>query len=189
MQFINRSTHPHNAIYTLLLFFLLTPFLYAATMDGQLPMRLFAQKADLNQQTHTGEYTGDVKLHQGDHHLSAARVITKTNSKNKMIEAFAYGNEQKPVHFWTKTDPEKPFIHAYANEIRYFPEQHLIELIGHARIYQAKNAFLAPYIRYDIQREHVLSQAKGKTRIHILFYPEQTNPSNKITTVSNGKKT
>lgn len=151
--------------------FIFTQQIYAITLTTTLPMRLFAQKADLDQKTHTGRYSGDVALHQGNNHLRAARAITKTDQQNQFIKAIAYGDAQKQVHFWSKADPEKPVIHAFADKIRYLPNQHTIELIGHARVKQGKNTFIAPYIHYDIKKEQVTSHANGKSLIHILFYP------------------
>ncbi|WP_051398986.1 lipopolysaccharide transport periplasmic protein LptA [Legionella oakridgensis] len=156
-----------------LFFFIAANAAFALPEDRQQVLQLRADSADLNQEKHLGIYIGHVELDQGSTHLRAAEAITQGNSDNKLIRAVAKGNKEEQAHYWTLTAPDKPPLHAYANEIYYYPERHLIELIGQARIEQGQNSFLAPKITYDTERQHVLTHRDQKARTVITIYPEK----------------
>ena len=139
--------------------------------DREKILRLSADKADLNQQIHRGEYLGHVQLDQGTSHLRAAKAITEANKQNKLTLAIAVGNKKNQAHYWTQTAVDKPLFHAYADTIRYHPDRHLIELIGHARVVQGDNSFAAPRISYDTLKQHVISKSDGKSRTTIIIHP------------------
>jgi len=157
------------------LIFILVTILSQSTLampeDREKTAQLAANTADLNQQTHHGEYLGDVQFDQGTTHLRAAKAITEGNQQNKLILAVAFGDKKEPAHYWEQTAIDKPLLHAYANEIRYYPERHIIELIGNARVVQGDNSFAAPKISYDTQKQHVVSQQDGQQRTVIIIHP------------------
>lgn len=144
---------------------------YAMREDRNKTAKLSADSADLNQLTHRGEYLGNVQFDQGTTHLRASKAVTEGNAQNKLIFAAAYGSKAQQAHYWEKTSEEKPILHAWANEIRYYPERHLIELVGNARIIQGDDSFSAAEIRYDTEKQHVLANSQGKTRTMIIFHP------------------
>lgn len=141
--------------------------------DREKVMELSADAADLSQQTHRGVYEGHVELDQGTTHLRAARAVTEGNQQNKLVVAIAEGDNDNQAHYWTQTALDKPLLHAYADTIRYYPDKHLIELIGNARVEQGDNSFSAPKISYDTVKQHVLSQSDGKSRTLIVIHPEK----------------
>ncbi|WP_242602210.1 lipopolysaccharide transport periplasmic protein LptA [Legionella nagasakiensis] len=151
----------------------MTNVVFALPEDRQQVLQLQADSADLNQEKHRGIYIGHVELDQGSTHLRAAEAITEGNSDNKLIRAIAKGNQEEQAHYWTLTAEDKPPLHAYADKIYYYPESHLIELIGQARIEQGQNSFSAPKITYDTERQHVLTQRDKKARTVITIYPEK----------------
>ncbi|MBA3536358.1 MAG: lipopolysaccharide transport periplasmic protein LptA, partial [Tatlockia sp.] len=144
---------------------------FALPDDREKILELSADSADLNQQTHHGEYIGNVQLDQGSTHLRAASARTEGNEQNKLVLAVAKGNAKEQAHFWILTDLDKPPLHAYANTIQYFPDRNLVELIGNARVTQGENSFTAPKIIYDTLKKHVLSKSDGKTRTTIIIHP------------------
>lgn len=146
-------------------------FSLAMPDDREKIVELSADSADLNQQTHRGEYTGDVQFDQGTTHLRATKAITEGDQHNKLIFAVATGSDSEQAHYWTQTALDKPLLHAYADTIRYYPDRHLIELIGNARVIQGDNSFSAPKITYDTLKQHVLSKSDGKTRTVIIIHP------------------
>lgn len=158
---------------TLLTLVLTTSVCLALPDDRQKILQLSADKADLNQQSHRGEYNGNVQLDQGSSHLRAAQAITEGDKQNKLIMAEAKGDKENPAHFWMLTDVNKPPLHAYADTIRYYPDRHLIELLGNARVTQGDNSFSAPKISYDTVKQHVVSKGDGKSRTIIIFHPEK----------------
>ncbi|WP_028374440.1 lipopolysaccharide transport periplasmic protein LptA [Legionella lansingensis] len=146
---------------------------FAMPDDREKVAELSADSADLNQQTHRGEYIGNVEFDQGTTHLRAAKAITEGNQQNKLILAVALGDKNAQAHYWTQTAADKPLVHAYADMIRYYPERHLIELIGNARVIQGDNSFSGPKISYDTEKQHVISKADGEKRINIVIHPEK----------------
>ncbi|MFC3907657.1 lipopolysaccharide transport periplasmic protein LptA [Legionella dresdenensis] len=146
---------------------------HALPEDRQQIAQLSADNADLNQQLHQGEYTGNVQFDQGTTHLRAEKAITKGNEQNKLTYAVAYGNKENPAHFWTKTAADKPELHAYAQEIKYYPEKNLVELVGDARVIQGENSFSAPKISYNTLKQHIVSESSATARTVIIFHPEK----------------
>ncbi len=157
-----------------LLIFLACPSIsLALPEDKSKLLQVKADFADINQETHNGSYNRHVELDQGSTHLRADNAQTKANQKNKLILAIANGNKNEQAHFWTLTDINKPPLHAYANIIRYFPNKHLIELEGNARVEQGKDSFSAPKISYDTLHKHVVSNAQGLAQTIIIIHPEK----------------
>ncbi len=144
---------------------------FALPSDKDAVVHLRAGTASLNQRTHRGVYTGDVRLDQGSTHVRAAFAITNGNANNQLILAVAHGNATTQAHVWTRASLEKPPLHAYADTIRYIPLQHLIELLGHARLTQGHQSFAAPTIKYDTLLQHVTTQQNGRERTTIVIHP------------------
>lgn len=144
---------------------------WALPEDRQKLLELSADSADLNQHEHRGEYSGNVQLDQGSTHLRAAHAVTEGDKQNKLVMAEATGDGKEPAHFWTLTAIDKPPLHAYADTIRYFPDRHLVELIGNALVTQGDNSFNAPKISYDTLKQHVVSKSDGKKRTTIIIHP------------------
>jgi lipopolysaccharide export system protein LptA len=141
--------------------------------DHKQVAQLSADSADLNQQTHYGEYIGNVVFDQGTTHLRASKAVTQGNEQNKLTVAIALGDNNIQAHYWEQTAPDKPLLHAYANEIRYYPIRHLIELTGDAQVIQGENSLKAPKISYDTLKKHVISKSYGAARTVIIFHPEK----------------
>lgn len=156
------------------IFFLAFTSICFALPDDKLQLlQVKAGSADINQDTHEGTYTQNVEIDQGSTHLRADNALTKLNQKNKLTQAIANGSKKAQAHFWTLTDVNKPPLHAYANIIRYFPNKHLIELEGNARVEQGKDSFSAPKITYDTLHKHVVSNASMQGQTIIIIHPEK----------------
>ncbi len=145
----------------------------ALPTDKNQIVELRAGSADINQQTHQGVYLNDVQLDQGTTHIRAHKAITTGNEKNQLILAVIKGNSKAQAHYWTLVAEHKPPMHAYADTITYYPERHLIQLVGNAKVEQGNNSFSAPEITYDIQAQHVVSHASSTARTTIIFHPEK----------------
>jgi lipopolysaccharide export system protein LptA len=173
------ETRMHNTalrpLVWLIVLFMHTTQLFALPEDRMKIVHVQANTADINQQTHEGIYDGDVALDQGSTHVRAAHARTVGNDKNKLILAVITGNKTAQAHCWTQIQSDKPPLHAFADTIKYYPERHLIELIGHARVEQGRHSFSAPFIRYDTLAQHVISKPHGSERTTILFYPESAS--------------
>ncbi|RMX21154.1 lipopolysaccharide transport periplasmic protein LptA [Legionella jordanis] len=146
---------------------------FALPDDREKVAELSADTADLNQQNHRGVYQGNVSFDQGTTHLRAAKAITEGNAQNKLSLAIATGDETAQAHYWVTTALDKPPLHAYADMIRYYPDRHLVELIGNAKVSQGDNSFSGPKISYDIEKQQVISKGDGRNRTKIIIHPEK----------------
>ncbi|KGP62529.1 hypothetical protein EP47_10675 [Legionella norrlandica] len=146
---------------------------HALPFDKQEMVHVVSDSADLNQKKHRGTYIGNVEFIQGTTNLRASEAITQGDDKNQLTLAIAKGSKDQQAHYWTKTDPNKPPFHAYADTIKYYPLKHLIELVGNARIEQGSNSLSAAKISYDTQEQQVLTHSDKKTRTTIILYPEK----------------
>lgn len=158
---------------TCLVLFFMSHIAHALSDDRTQEMHVQAGSADINQQTHQGIYLDNVELDQGSTHIRAAEATTLADKQNRLILAVIKGKPGQQAHYWTLTAIDKPPVHAYADIIKYHPERHLIELIGHARVEQGNNSFTAPKIRYDTLAQHVESSSDGTARTTIIFHPEK----------------
>ncbi len=141
--------------------------------DRQMLAELSADSVDLNQLTHHGEYVGNVQFDQGTTHLRAISAITKGDKHNKLVFALAKGDKKEQAHYWAQPAVNKPELHAFADNIRYYPKRHLIEFIGNARIVQGNNSFAAAKISYNTLQQQIISKSDGKTRTTIIIHPEK----------------
>ena len=146
---------------------------FAMPDDKDKVIEVAADTASLSQQKHQGHYNGDVELNQGTTHIRASKAITKGNEQNKLVVAIALGDPTNQAHYWTQTALDKPLLHAYADTIKYHPDKHLIELIGHARVMQGDNSFSAAKITYDMLKQHVVSTGDKENRTLIIIHPEK----------------
>lgn len=175
-----RAKHPSGQLFvfigngwvSLVLFFMVN-LCFALPEDRMQIMALHANSAELDQQLHRGTYLGDVEIHQGTTHIKADKAMTQGNLQNQLITAIIQGSKHAQAHYWVTPEINKPPVHAYADTIYYFPERHLIELIGHARVEQGNNSFSAHKIAYDIVHQHVLSNSDTHQRTTIIIHPEK----------------
>lgn len=147
-------------------------FAATATEDESKPAELEANMIDYDAHAHLGLYEGLVHFIQGSRHLDADVVKTQFDEKNQLIYAVATSNTTIPVHFWGKTDQDKPEVHAYAKKIEYFPEKHLLILKDDAIVIQGDNKIEAPIIKYNILTHHVLTQAIDGKRTKLIIHSD-----------------
>lgn len=157
----------------LTLFSLYPTIALSLNSDKEAVLHVRADSADMDQSRHEGLYIGHVSLKKGASHLRAHWAKTSGDASNQLVLAIAKGNGEKQAHYWTRSAPDKPVLHAYADEIYYYPKQHLIELRGNARVVQGDNSFTAPIMKYDMLKQHLTSNKQGDQRIHITYYPDK----------------
>ena len=157
----------------IIIFLLFSNLCFAMPDDRTQPMQLRAGSADLDQQAHRGIYIKDVAIDQGTTHIRAAEAMTEGNDKNQLIKAIIKGNKTMQAHYWTLASADKPLVHAYADCINYYPNNHLIELIGNARVEQGTDSFSAPKISFDTLHQHVMSKSEDQGRTTIIIHPGQ----------------
>jgi len=148
---------------------LLSTTLHALTEDKQYPVNLQAERISFNQRTHQTRCTNNVRLDQGSTHLRAARAMALIDEHHHLKLAIAKGDHKTQAHAWTTFTLDKPDVHAWADVIRYYPRTERLILLGHARLMQEPNTFLAPKITYDMKNHHVITSTQGTDRTHIVI--------------------
>lgn len=143
----------------------------ALPSDRNQILALSADQAKLSQENRQGIFTGHVIFDQGTTHIRALKATTTTNASNQLDIAIAYGSKEQPVHFWTQTALDKPDLHAYATEMRYYPGKHTIELIGNAKVQQGEDTMHAANIVYDTVKQRIVTTSTANTRVHIIIHP------------------
>ncbi|HVT63510.1 MAG TPA: lipopolysaccharide transport periplasmic protein LptA, partial [Legionellaceae bacterium] len=153
----------------------ITQLSFALPEDRQAVLMVQAGSADLNQTSHMGTYQGGIALDQGSTHIRAAKAFTYGNHANQLIKAVIEGDEKTQAHYWSLINPEKPFLHAYADKIIYYPLKEQVTLIGHARIEQGPHKMEASVIQYDLKTQHVVSQSHDNEQTIITIHPEKSS--------------
>ena len=164
------------AIFTRLLMY---PYIsYALDSDGDEPIYVQSDAAQINNSTGFGEYMGNVVMDQGTTHITADHATTTTDDDGDLVEATAQGSTDEQVHYWTRTALDKPLFHAYADRMEYKAQEDKIYLYGNAQITQGDDSYSAPTIEYDMVADQVVSPENQAGRTTIIIHPGQNNGPN-----------
>jgi lipopolysaccharide export system protein LptA len=144
--------------------------------DKQAVLEIRSGQVKFDQKNHCGIFIDQVELDQGSTHVRAFKVITETNEKNALRKAIMIGNIDQPAHYWTLMSQDKPVLHAYADRIEYYPEDHIIKLIGQAHIEQGTNSFSATTITLNTETQKVQAKSQKDKRTLIIFHSEPHTP-------------
>lgn len=140
---------------------------FALPSDAQAKMYISAQSAQVDKLTGDSVYIGDVTIDRGTTHVTCDKLTVKSVN-GKAVLLTAYGNPNKLAHYQTKTDINKPVLDAYALVLKYYPPQHVMELIGQGHVTQGNNQINGPHLQYDVKNKMLVAlkddtQASGKT--------------------------
>lgn len=174
-KIVIRKGVPLNMVYLLTIVafvFVQISVAWALPDDQQQMIYVRAGSADLSQKEHRGVYRGGVEFDQGATHLRAEQAMTESNNKNQLTLAVMTGRPKQQAHYWTLTERDKPELHAFADTMYYYPEQHLIKLVGRAKVQQGKNTFVAPIIQLNTLNQQVISEKSGSEVVKITIDPE-----------------
>ncbi|MES2216783.1 MAG: lipopolysaccharide transport periplasmic protein LptA [Pseudomonadota bacterium] len=154
--------------YCLLL--LATTVCLALPEDSGKNMHIVADSTLFNYKTGFNTYEGNVKVLQGETHLTADLVTTQANDHHKIQEAIAYGKNGL-AHYWTLPQKGDPLFHAHAKIIKFYPLTSLVVLQGEVVVTQGNNSFNGPEIIYNIKDQTVTSPANKNGRATIIIDP------------------
>ena len=148
----------------------LTPLqLSAFTADGNEPIKIQSDKAELDEQKGLSTYSGDVIITQGTSVLKSDTVIVY-NSKEGLIKIEAFGT---PAQFSQQDNKDSPPTHAYGNTIIYTRADERLTLIENAKLEQGKNTFRGKEIIYNTVTRIVTAQGgeDKANRVEIIVHP------------------
>ncbi len=140
--------------------------LIATTLHAS-PIKINSGLASIHQTSHQHLFTQQVQMDDEYQHLRAEWVQVTTDDHNQLLSAIARGDSTARAHVWSTE--KTPILHAYANEIQYFPREHRVVLIGNAHLSEGENSFSAPKISYNTLTQHIISEAQGHERTTIIL--------------------
>lgn len=163
----------HSLTSKLLVLLLALPLpLYALPNDNKAPLNIFSNSSQHNYKLRETWFEGKVKIHQGSTHLTAERLVTKKNGKNKVEEVIAYGGD-KQAHYWTQPKVGEEVMHARAKVMKIYPQQSKIVLEGNVLVSQGKNHFQGQIIVYNTKRQIITVPANKNSRATFVIEADQ----------------
>lgn len=144
----------------------------ALPTDNRETLHITSNSSTYNYKTGVNIFEGNVKATQGTSHITADKLITKTNGGRKIQEAIAYGLLQ-PAHYWTLPGKNKTTVHAHAGIIKYYPLASNIAMHRDAYVTQGKNVFKGQLVLYDINQEVINVPASNKGQSILVYNPDE----------------
>ncbi|MCL6415229.1 lipopolysaccharide transport periplasmic protein LptA [Aestuariirhabdus sp. Z084] len=140
--------------------------------DQEQPIRIKADKADIDEGAGRAIYTGSVTMDQGSIHITGDKVTiyTKAGAVTRMVA------EGTPAHYQEKPAVDKEIIKAYGNTIDYAIAKDKVKLIKNAKLFQEGNSFTGDVIHYNMKTQAVNAQGAtsrtGKNRVEMVIQPK-----------------
>ena len=149
--------------------------------DGDQPVHLSADNAELNNTTGVSVYTGNVVLTQGSMTIRGDKMTVHTDAQHQLQKAVVIG---QPATYEQLPEGKTEKVHAQAPRMEYYaggPER--VVLLDGAKLWQGKNTFTGEHIVYQVAADKVNAQSGDNQRIHITLYPKKEDEKKE-----NGKK-
>ena len=155
---------------------LLQPAL-ALTSDQKQPIKIEADRGELDNTRDVTVYTGHVIVTQGSIRITGRKMTIHYNKKNEIEVLVVEGD---PATYRQLPDSSKVYDEAQAKRMEYRKQENLMTLIGNARVKQEKGSLSGDRIEYDSAHSRVKAisepAAKGakpgdKGRIQIIIPP------------------
>lgn len=150
---------------------LLAGAVQALESDRRQPVQLDADRAEMNNATGVGIYTGNVVLTQGTMKITADRMTVHTTPEGQVRRIIAEG---KQATFRQLPEGQSEYVHARAPRMEYrMQEPASVDLTGGAVLTQGKNEFAGQVIHYDVSQDVVTAHGgqQEQERIRITFFP------------------
>lgn len=149
---------------------------FAAAADFEAPIEIEAQQVEVNGQTGTSTYQGNVRLQRGSMIIEAHRMVLRQNGDQ--VSAEIDGGSAKLARFSQLTATGEK-MEAQAERIRYFSDQDAIEFDGQAEVKRAADKVSSDHIRYDLRAEQILAgESEGTGRVRIVIQPPANSEQN-----------
>ena len=166
-----------NKIILFLLFIIInnifTVTVFALPQDKKEKIFIVADSTVYNYKTRINVFTGHVKIDQGSTHITADKLITKSNAAHQIEEALAYGLETL-AHYWTTPKTNEPEIHARAKIIKFYPIDSNIILEQQVFMTQADNSFQGQMILYNTITQTITVPASSQGRATLIYHPKKS---------------
>jgi len=177
MQPTNTHYHPLFILCTACFFGLLSQIAQAepSIPDEEQPIHITADRLEVQEQTGTSTYTGNVQIQQGSLELSGDTVtISHPNGQLEMVKAYG-----APAKFKRFSQVDQSWINGQANLIHYNTKYKTILLSGNAQVKQpGKHTITGSNIFYDVSKQTLMAKGSkdGQDRVSVTFDPATPKP-------------
>lgn len=132
--------------------------IYALVSDRAQPVKVSADRVEINQKTGHSEYRGNVTLVQGSLRIRAD-FVRVTNAGRDIVSVHASG---KPVTFHQKLDGDKGEVDASALKVDYFAREGRVDLRDKVSFRRGEDVFDTQTLRYYLESGHMNAAGSGK---------------------------
>lgn len=139
--------------------------------DSSGPVRVEADRLELDQKQGLSLYQGHVKLQRGDTLLRAERL--ELHSKDgKLTLAIADGT---PVHLEMRDPQSGKITRGEADHVEYRLDQSMLALQGAAKLWRDGDRFTGERLLYDDNKQQVraFGSEQGNGRVQVILQPEK----------------
>ncbi|MEE4298368.1 MAG: lipopolysaccharide transport periplasmic protein LptA [Pseudomonadales bacterium] len=155
---------------------LAAPALRALPEDGEQPIEIESDRAELDEASGVAVYAGDVRMRQGTL-VVTAETLTISTDDDAVTRITADGDgDDEPATFTQQieagpaTDPDLQ-VRGRAAQIVYLTAEERIEFEGDAELSQATDRFEGDRISYDLRARRVNASAGGGERMTFTLDP------------------
>ena len=122
---------------------------YALQSDSKQPIQIEADQGSLDQKNQVTVFSGNVQIKQGSLQMKAQSVrVSQDRSGNQTMLATG-----SPVYFRQQLDGGKGFAEGWGNRAEYNSAQHLVKLIGNAKVQRGGDLAQGEAISYNMKTE------------------------------------
>lgn len=167
--------NPTKSLLSLLLLGVLqAPLALALPEDREQPIRITADRAELDDQKGIATYSGRVKVIQGSLEIEGDQVTIHSDDSgvNRII---ALG---QPARFRQQSQPDAPLDKGYALRIDYQVAEDEVTLEQEARLVRDRDIFTGRRIHLDIERDLVSAfsgDGPSDDRVRMILQPKKEN--------------
>jgi len=152
-----------------LLFALLPATAGAAEPSRQLPVKLRADRIEIDQKTGISRYSGKVVLTQGTVRLTADRAEARTLNQS-LQRVTAHG---RPLTFRERLEDGSGFVEGEARNAEYEAVERRIHLSDQVELRRGKDVLRAGRMRYDIDLKTVHAETEDGQRVVAALEPRR----------------
>lgn len=164
----------HSALAAAAIAALLPPYPCATARDGDQPIMLSADRAEIDNSKGVSVYRGDVVLTQGTQTITGEVMHVYYVPNSRELDHIVV--EGDPASYRELPEGESEYVHAKAPRMEYYAAgPHRIHLLQGATLWQGRNTFRGKEVVYNIEADKVVARSgTGKaSRVHITIYPNQ----------------
>lgn len=161
--------HPRHKAFFCLIAALIPVCALALPSDAQQKIHITADTTTYNFKNGVTVFTGHVLADQGSTHLSAEKLITKSDNHHQIQEVIAYGQGKTQAHYSTLPHPNQAVIHAIGDVIHYFPVTANVRLQDHVTVQQGENSFQGELILYNMNEQTITVPPTPRGRAVLVY--------------------